>query len=95
MLFRSDGLFFKYYKSNTEELVGIGLTDDGFIFSGGGGLSALEDLKIYNNGFAVKWKNESPKKYSTAFDSNGYISLITDVQSGEHIHVSRIFASMP
>ena len=90
-----DGLFFKYYKSNTEELVGIGLTDDGFIFSGGGGLSALEDLKIYNNGFAVKWKNESPKKYSTAFDSNGYISLITDVQSGEHIHVSRIFASMP
>lgn len=90
-----DGLFLKYYKSNTEELVGIGLTDDGFVFSGGSGLSALEDLKIYNDGFIAKWKNESARKYATTFDSNGYINLITDVQSGEHIHINRILASMP
>lgn len=91
----TDGLYLKYYKRTTGELVQVSITDDGISFIPYANGINLEDLKIYDDGFIAKWKGESSRSYSVTYDSNGYISTITDMETLEEITVSKISGNMP
>jgi hypothetical protein len=91
----TDGLYLKYHKQNTGELVQISMTDDGISFLPFANGINLEDLKIYDDGFIAKWKGESSRSYDVAYDGNGYISKITDKETLDEITVSKISGNMP
>jgi hypothetical protein len=91
----TNGLKIQYFKQNTGDLIEIGLTDDGLYFYPYANGITLEELNIYDNGFKVKWKGTDVKTYLTDFDVNGYISLITEVDTGQEIPVTVHSGNLP
>lgn len=91
----NEGLKIQYFKQGSGDLIEIGLTDEGLYFYPYANGITLEQLDIYDDGFKVKWKGTDTKTYLTEFDSSGYISLITEVDTGQEIPVTVHSGNLP
>lgn len=92
----TDGVKIRYYAQNTEEFREIALVDNGITITPYANGINLENLKIYNDGFIAKWQGEDARRYLTEIDSStGFISLITEVDTGREIPISKYSANLP
>lgn len=78
------GLWLKYWKSNTGELVQIGLTDEGIVMTDGLELSQLD---FYTNGFRAKYGNREVA-YRWVKDGGGRITSLTNTKTATVVAVN-------